>query len=185
MPDIVNEKKITNIIILVVFVLYLVTSVFQIINCDYSIEDYYEYKKVFEKFNSFEDDLKKKKIYKNISLFIKYFIIIINIISFLFVVLLSYEILTKKELLDINIVMNYLSLISFFNMLISLVIIFIISKYNKQTYKDQQNNQQTYKHQQTNNKHYNTQIMNNNFIIAGQVLSIIMVIFNILVLFNR
>lgn len=168
MPGKVDTTKIDNnlsFIIIIIIVLHLIISVFQIINYDYAINDYYKYES--SKSYKFHDSqtLKFKKTSKNMALFFKYFIIIINIISFLFGVLLSYEILKNKKLINISIPFTV-----FINILFVIILLLTIpiNLANKDIYKEQI----SYK------KHYNTQIMNINIITASLVLFIIMILVN-------
>ena len=81
------------ILILIIIAVFVITRVLQIINCNYLINTYNEYYETLKQFNA--KDLnsifhKNFTYLKNIASFLKYFIIIIVIINFLFVVLYFY-----------------------------------------------------------------------------------------------
>jgi hypothetical protein len=149
------------IFILINIAVYVITSVLQIINCNYFINAYNEYYETLD-LNSILSSPRHKKItfLKNIASFLKYFIIIIVIINFLFGVLCFYKtykssIKTEKnKSLNPIYIGSILFILGFCNVLTWVMSVYI-SIFNVDTYNKP--------------KHYNKQIMNKQIIIYGGV----------------
>ena len=170
------------ILILIIIAVYVITSVLQIINCNYLINAYNEYYETLD-LNSILLSPSHKNIIlsspshknftflKNIASFLKYFIIIIVIINFLFVVLyfyIFYKKITYKSSIktEKNKSLNpiYIEILLVVILLICNVLIWVmsvyISNFNYNTYKKP--------------KPYNKQIMNKHIINIGRVSPVIL-----------
>ena len=162
------------ILILIIIAVFVITRVLQIINCNYLINAYNEYYETLKQFNA--KDLnsifhKNFTYLKNIASFLKYFIIIIVIINFLFVVLYFYIFYKKitykssikteknKSLIPIYIEILLVVILLICNVLIWVMSVYI-SNFNYNTYKKP--------------KPYNKQIMNKHIINIGRVSPVIL-----------